>query len=76
MKQKVELLEAFTGFETANKYKVLNSLGQVVDSPNNTHYGSISGILFHLNVILNLRAVSGILINESNNCGGVPLFFN
>ena len=40
------------------------------------HYGSISGILFHLNVILNLRAVSGILINESNNCGGVPLFFN
>ena len=36
VKQKVELLEAFTGFETANKYKVLNSLGQVVDSPNNT----------------------------------------
>jgi len=30
VKQKVELLEAFTGFETANKYKVLNSLGQDV----------------------------------------------
>ena len=26
----MELLEAFTGFETANKYKVLNSLGQDV----------------------------------------------
>jgi len=30
IKQKVELLEAFTGCETANKYKVLNSLGQQV----------------------------------------------
>jgi len=30
IKQKVEILEAFTGFETANKYKVLNSLGQEV----------------------------------------------
>ena len=40
------------------------------------HHVSISGILFHLNVILNLRAVFGILINESNKCGGVPLFFN
>ena len=40
------------------------------------HYVSILGILFHLNVILNLGAVFGILINESNNCGGVPLFFN
>jgi len=30
VKQKVELLEAFTGFETANKYKVKNSLGQTV----------------------------------------------
>jgi len=30
VKQQVELLEAFTGFETANKYKVLNSLGQDV----------------------------------------------
>jgi len=30
VKQKVELLEAFTGFETANKYKVYNSLGQEV----------------------------------------------
>nr|CAB3264956.1 phospholipid scramblase 1 [Phallusia mammillata] len=28
--QKVELLEAFTGFETANKYQVKNSLGQKV----------------------------------------------
>ncbi|KAG0715728.1 Phospholipid scramblase 2 [Chionoecetes opilio] len=28
VKQKVELLEAFTGFETANKYKVLNTMGQ------------------------------------------------
>merc|ERR1719341_30128 len=28
--QQVELLEAFTGFETANKYKVQNSLGQQV----------------------------------------------
>ncbi|KAF5291898.1 hypothetical protein FQR65_LT11382 [Abscondita terminalis] len=28
--QKVELLEAFTGFETANKYTVKNSLGQKV----------------------------------------------
>jgi len=30
VKQKVEILEAFTGFETANKYKVFNSLGQQV----------------------------------------------
>merc|ERR1719481_1688331 len=30
VKQKVELLEAFTGFETANKYKIFNSLGQEV----------------------------------------------
>ena len=32
IKQKVEVLEAFTGFESANKYKVLNSLGQEVFS--------------------------------------------
>jgi len=30
IKQQVEILEAFTGFETENKYKVLNSLGQDV----------------------------------------------
>ena len=30
VKQQIELLEAFTGFETANKYKVLNSMGQQV----------------------------------------------
>eukprot|EP00091_Calanus_sinicus_P011013 TRINITY_DN25132_c0_g1_i1.p1 TRINITY_DN25132_c0_g1~~TRINITY_DN25132_c0_g1_i1.p1 ORF type:complete len:231 (-),score=69.40 TRINITY_DN25132_c0_g1_i1:67-759(-) len=30
VKQKVELLEAFTGFETNNKYKIFNSLGQMV----------------------------------------------
>ena len=30
VKQKVEILEAFTGFETANKYKVFNSLAQQV----------------------------------------------
>eukprot|EP00092_Neocalanus_flemingeri_P021971 GFUD01023828.1.p1 GENE.GFUD01023828.1~~GFUD01023828.1.p1 ORF type:complete len:332 (-),score=107.04 GFUD01023828.1:184-1179(-) len=30
IKQKIEVLEAFTEFETANKYKVLNSLGQEV----------------------------------------------
>ena len=30
VKQKVEILEAFTGFETKNKYKVFNSLGQQV----------------------------------------------
>merc|ERR1712106_415930 len=30
VKQKVELLEAFTGWETANKYKIFNSLGQQV----------------------------------------------
>ena len=30
IKQKVEILEAVTGFETANKYEVLNSLGQNV----------------------------------------------
>ncbi|XP_055607416.1 phospholipid scramblase 1 isoform X1 [Uranotaenia lowii] len=30
VKQKVELLEAFTGFETANKYTVKNTLGQKV----------------------------------------------
>ena len=30
VKQKVEVFEAFTGFETANKYKVFNSLGQQV----------------------------------------------
>ena len=30
VKQKVEVLEAFTGFETANKYQVFNSLGQQV----------------------------------------------
>jgi len=28
--QKVELLEAFTGFETQNKYYVKNSFGQVI----------------------------------------------
>lgn len=28
--QKVELLEAFTGFETANKYSIKNSLGQKI----------------------------------------------
>ena len=30
IKQKVEILEAVTGFETANKYEVLNSMGQNV----------------------------------------------
>jgi len=30
IKQKVEIFEAFTGFESSNKYKVLNSLGQEV----------------------------------------------
>jgi len=30
IKQKVEILEAFTGFETANKYTVKNSLGQKI----------------------------------------------
>lgn len=30
VKQKVELLEAFTGFETANKYSIKNSVGQKV----------------------------------------------
>lgn len=30
VKQQVELLEAFTGFETNNKYKILNSMGQQV----------------------------------------------
>ncbi|XP_064455642.1 phospholipid scramblase 1-like [Ornithodoros turicata] len=30
IKQKVELLEAFTGFETANKYTILNSMGQKI----------------------------------------------
>ena len=30
VKQKVEVFEAFTGFETANKYQVFNSLGQQV----------------------------------------------
>ena len=30
MKQKVEVLEAITGFETKNKYKILNSMGQEV----------------------------------------------
>lgn len=30
VKQKVELLEAFTGFETNNKYTIKNSLGQKV----------------------------------------------
>lgn len=30
VKQQVELLEAFTGFETANKYKVQNSMGQQI----------------------------------------------
>ena len=30
IKQKVEVLEVMTGFETANKYKVLNSLGQEI----------------------------------------------
>ena len=32
VKQKVELLEAFTGFETKNKYEVKNSMGQTVYS--------------------------------------------
>lgn len=30
IKQKVELLEAFTGFETNNKFTIKNSLGQKV----------------------------------------------
>jgi hypothetical protein len=30
VKQKVELLEAFIGFETKNKYVVKNALGQPV----------------------------------------------
>jgi len=30
IKQQMEIMEAFTGFETANKYKVMNSLGQDV----------------------------------------------
>ncbi|XP_060577255.1 phospholipid scramblase 2-like isoform X2 [Ruditapes philippinarum] len=30
VKQQMELLEAFTGFETSNKYKVQNSMGQQV----------------------------------------------
>jgi len=30
IKQKMEILEAFTGFESANKYQVMNSLGQDV----------------------------------------------
>lgn len=30
VKQKVELLEAFTGFETNNKFSIKNSLGQKV----------------------------------------------
>lgn len=30
VKQQVEMLEAFTGFETNNKYKILNSMGQQV----------------------------------------------
>ena len=33
IKQKVEILEAVTGFETANKYEVLNSMGQNVGKP-------------------------------------------
>lgn len=32
VKQKVELLEAFTGFETNNKFTIKNSLGQKVSS--------------------------------------------
>ena len=35
IKQKVEILEAVTGFETANKYEVLNSMGQNVERINN-----------------------------------------
>ena len=30
IKQKVEVMEVVTGFETANKYEVLNSMGQHV----------------------------------------------
>ena len=30
VKQKVEMLEAFVGFETSNKYVVSNSMGQQV----------------------------------------------
>ena len=30
IKQKVEVLEVVTGIETANKYEVLNSMGQNV----------------------------------------------
>lgn len=32
VKQKVELLEVFTGFETNNKYIIKNSLGQNVSA--------------------------------------------
>ena len=31
VKQKVEMLEAFTGFETNNKYVVKNTMGQQVN---------------------------------------------
>ena len=30
VKQSVEILEAFNGFETKNKYEVFNSLGQQI----------------------------------------------
>lgn len=30
VKQKVEMLEAFVGFETANKYTIKNSMGQKI----------------------------------------------
>ena len=45
IKQKVEILEAVTGFETANKYEVLNSMGQNV-SINQPHINTTTWSLY------------------------------
>lgn len=48
VKQKVELLEAFTGFETNNKFTIKNSLGQKVRHKRKFN----SSQIFSLNTII------------------------
>ena len=58
IKQKVEILEAVTGFETANKYEVLNSMGQNVG----INHPQMSN---HLNYLVNLQVYKA---KEDSDC--------
>ena len=59
VKQQVEMLEAFTGWESANKYRVFNSLGQDVfyameDNDCCTRMCCGPGRPFEMNIVDNL----------------------